>query len=61
MFLKACSCKPPWPFLYGTARSLASLQGLFFKWARLPKPGPMTYGEVRCRGGRSSEAEVVPD
>ena len=25
--------------------------------ARLPKPGPMTYGEVRCRGGRSSEAE----
>ena len=25
--------------------------------ARLPEPGLRTYGEVRCRGGRSSEAE----
>ena len=27
-------------------------------WARLPKPGPRTYGEVRRRGGRPSEAQA---
>ena len=47
-----------WDGEVGRSCLLASMD--FSLWARLPKPGPMTYGEVRCRGGRSSEAEVVP-
>ena len=35
--------------------------GLRWLFPALSIVGPRTYGEVRRRGGRPSEAEVVPD